>query len=392
MVFLQYGIWGLWYVTMGTYLTRTLGFSGGQVGLADGAPAIGAMISPFLVGLVADRFFAAERIMAVLHFTGAGLLYYVSNATTFPLFYAGLVGHTICFMATLALTNSLTLRTVPHPAREFPRVMLMGSVGWVAAGLLIGQTGLEESSDQFLVAALASACMGLYCLTLPHTPPLSNKGTASIGELLGLDALKLLRVRSFAVFIIGSFLICVPLSFYFSWTNLFLTEAGMTEPASKMTLGQVSDVTFLLLMPFFLRLLGMKWVFLVGMLAWTLRFSLFGLYASGTAWTWLLYAGILVHGMCYDFLFVMGRMYVDRRAPEHLRATAQGLLAFVTLGAGMFVGTWLAGAIGERYTSESSAGIVLHNWQQIWTVPAALSGLVLICFALFFRDDVEAAT
>lgn len=386
MVFLQYGIWGLWYVTMGTYLTRTLAFSGGQVGLAYGTPAIGAMISPFLVGLIADRFFAAERILAVLHFAGAGLLYFVSTTTTFPLFYAGLMAHTICFMATLALTNSLTLRTVADPAREFPRVMLMGSVGWVAAGLLIGQMKLESSAEQFRLAALASAVMGLYSLTLPHTPPLGNRGAASIGELLGFDALKLLRVPSFAVFVLGSFLICVPLSFYFNWTNLFLTEAGMKAPATKMTLGQVSDVTFLLLMPFFLRLLGVKGILLLGMLAWTVRFGLFGLYASGTHLSSLLYAGILVHGMCYDFLFVMGRIYVDHRAPAHLRSTAQGLLAFVTLGVGMFVGTYLAGLVGEHY-STGSGDAALHDWQHIWTVPAILSGIVLVGFALFFQDQ-----
>lgn len=387
MVFLQYGIWGLWYVTMGTYLTKTLGFAGGQVGLAYGTPAIGAMISPFIVGLVADRFFAAERILAALHFVGAALLYFVSTTTTFPPFYAGLMAHTICFMATLALTNSLTLRHVTDPGKQFPRVMVMGSVGWIAAGLLIGQTRVEASAAQFQIAALASAIMGLYSLTLPHTPPLGKQGSTSIGQLLGFDALKMLRVRSFAIFIVGSFLICVPLSFYFAWTNTFLNEIGIKEAASKMTLGQVSDVTFLILMPAFFRVLGVKRMLLLGMLAWAVRFGLFGLYASGMPEQSLLYFAILLHGLCYDFFFVMGRIYVDRRAPAHLQATAQGLLAFVTLGAGMFVGTWLAGVVAEMYSHKDSTGDVLHSWQQIWIVPAIMSAVVLVAFALFFKDE-----
>lgn len=391
MVFLQYGVWGLWYVTMGTYLTRTRGFGGGQVGLAYGTPAIGAMISPFLVGLVADRFLAAEKILAALHFAAAALLYLVSTATTFPAIYAGLIAHTICYMASLALTNSLTLRHVSDPGREFPLVMMMGSVGWIAAGLVVGQSMVEASAAQFRMAAAAGLVMGSYCLTLPHTPPLGRGASTSLGETLGLDALKLLRVRSFAVFLIGSFLICVPLSFYFSWTNVFLNEVGVTRAASKMTLGQASDVTFLILMPFFFRRLGVKRMLLLGMLAWAVRFALFGFYASGTTSMALLYSGILLHGLCYDFFFVMGRIYVDRRAPEHLRATAQGLLAFVTLGAGMFVGTWLSGVVGASYSYESPAGLVQHDWARIWVVPAVLSGVVLVAFALFFHDEEPAA-
>jgi nucleoside transporter len=389
MVFAQYAIWGLWYVTMGTYLTQTLRFSGGQVGLAYGTPAIGAMISPFLVGLVADRFFAAEKILAALHLTGAGLLYVVSTTTTFPAFYAGLMAHTIGYMATLALTNSLTLRHVTDPGRQFPLVMMMGSVGWIAAGLLIGQAEVEALATQFQWAALASAAMGLYCLTLPHTPPLDRQRSTTLGEALGFDALRLLRHRSFAIFLLGSFLICVPLSFYFSWTNVFLNEIGVKQAASKMTLGQVSDVTFLLLMPLFLNRLGVKRMLLLGMLAWTVRFGLFDLYARGLTWTALLYVGVALHGLCYDFFFVMGRIYVDRRAPEHLRATAQGLLAFVTLGAGMFVGTWLSGVIGESAAITNTDGSVVHDWSRIWLIPAMMSGAVLVVFALLFNDEIQ---
>jgi nucleoside transporter len=387
MAFVQYAIWGLWYVTMGTYLTRTLHFTGGQVGLAYGTPAIGAMISPFLVGLIADRFFAAEKILAALHLVGAGLLYYVSTATTFPVFYAALMAHTIGYMATLALTNSLTLRHVSDPGRQFPLVMMMASVGWIAAGLLIGQAEVEASAVQFRWAALASAAMGFYCLTLPRTPPLDRRQSTTLGQALGLDALRLLRRRSFAVFLLGSFLICVPLSFYFSWTNVFLNEIGVKQAASKMTLGQASDVTFLLLMPAFLAHLGVKRMLMLGMLAWTVRFGLFDLYARGFERPALLYAGIAMHGICYDFFFVMGRIYVDRRAPEHLRSTAQGLLAFTTLGAGMFVGTWLSGVVGESAAYTGSGGAVLHDWSRIWIVPSLMSGGVLLAFALLFRDE-----
>lgn len=389
MVFAQYAIWGLWYVTMGTYLTQTLHFSGGQVGLAYGTPAIGAMISPFLVGLVADRFFAAEKILAALHLMGAGLLYFVSTTTTFPAFYGGLMAHTIGYMATLALTNSLTLRHVSDPGRQFPLVMMMGSVGWIAAGLVIGQAEVEAAATQFQWAALASAAMGIYCLTLPHTPPLDRQRSTTLGEAFGFDALRLLRHRSFAIFLLGSFLICVPLSFYFSWTNVFLNEIGVKQAASKMTLGQISDVTFLLLMPLFLNRLGVKRMLLLGMLAWTVRFGLFDLYARGLSWPALLYTGIALHGLCYDFFFVMGRIYVDRRAPEHLRATAQGLLAFVTLGAGMFVGTWLSGVLGESAATTSSDGSVTHDWSRIWVVPSMMSGAVLLVFALLFHDEIQ---
>jgi nucleoside transporter len=245
-----------------------------------------------------------------------------------------------------------------------------------------------------LTAGLAYIFAGIwavpfYCLTLPHTPPLGRQRSTTLGEALGFDALKLLRNRSFAVFLLGSFLICIPLSFYFSWTNVFLNEIGVKQAASKMTLGQVSDVTFLLLMPAFLNRLGVKRMLLLGMLAWTVRFGLFDLYARGFAWPPLLYFGIAVHGICYDFFFVMGRIYVDRRAPEDLRATAQGLLAFVTLGAGMFVGTWLSGVLGELSTITNSDGSVLHDWSRIWIIPSMMSGAVLIAFALLFRDEAR---
>ncbi|MCA1685393.1 MAG: MFS transporter, partial [Planctomycetia bacterium] len=294
MAFLQYFVFGAWYVTMGTYLTETLGCSGGQVGLAYGTPALGAMIAPFFVGMVADRFFATETIMAALHLLGAVLLYAVSQLTTFTTIYPALIVYASAYMATLALTNSLTLHQLDEPDRQFPLVMSMGSVGWIVAGLVIGQLGVEKSAAQFRIAALASAVMGVYSLTLSHTPPSQGGAPVSVGGVLGLDALRLLKVRSFAVFVLGSFLICVPLSFYFAWTNVFLNEIGVDRPATNMTLGQVSDVTFLLLMPFLVGRLGVKAMLLIGMSAWSLRFVLFAAYAGGASAPPFLYVGILL--------------------------------------------------------------------------------------------------
>jgi nucleoside transporter len=389
MVFIQYFVFGAWYVTMGTYLTETLGLSGGQVGLAYGTPALGAMIAPFFVGMVADRFFATERIMAVLHLLGAVLLYAVSQLTTFTTIYPVLIVYASAFMATLALTNSLTLHQLDDPDRQFPLVMSMGSVGWIAAGILIGQLGVEKSATQFQIAALAAAVMAVYSLTLPHTPPPLAGARVTVGGILGVDALRLLKERSFAIFVLGSFLLCIPLSFYFSWTNVFLNEIGIDKPATKMTLGQVSDVTFLLLMPFLVGRLGVKRMLLLGMLAWSVRFLLFAAFVEGAPVPALLYAGILLHGICYDFFFVMGRIYVDRRAPPEIRGTAQGLIAFVTMGAGMFLGTWLSGVVAQHFAMQSATAAPTHRWGPIWLTPAVMAAIVLALFAALFHDDTK---
>jgi nucleoside transporter len=387
MVFLQYCIWSMWYVTMGTYLNSTLGFSGEQIGLAYGTTAIGAMISPFFVGMIADRFFATERILAVLHLLGGALLFFVSTRITFSQFYPWLIMYTLCYMATLSLTNSLALHQMKNPSKEFPAVMFMGSVGWIVGGLVIGQLKVETSAAQFQIASGASVILALYSLTMPHTPPTNAGKPLTATGILGLDALKLMKSRSFATFAVGSFCICVPLSFYFSWTNVFLNEIGVTNAASKMTLGQVSDVLFLLLMPYFTVRLGIKKMLLLGMLAWAVRFTLFTLFAENRSNNGLLYTGILLHGICYDYFFVMGRIYVDKRSPIEIRGTTQGFIAFVTLGAGMFVGTWLSGVVGQAYAYTDVTGTAVHQWNKIWMIPAALAGLVLVFFAVLFKDE-----
>jgi nucleoside transporter len=384
MVFLHYFVWGAWYVTMNTYLTKTLGFKGEQVGLAYGTTAVGALVSPFIVGIIADRFFATQRILGFLHLLGAALLYYVSTLTDFGQFYPALLAYTVTYMAGHGLTNSLTLQHSKHPAKEFPVVMLMASVGWIVAGLVVSWLKLEDSPGMFRLAAGAALAMGLYSLTLPHTPPRGTNAPISLGKLLGFDALSLLRDRAFATFMICSFLICVPLSFYFTWMNTFMNELGIENAAAKMTLGQVSDVIFLLLLPLLLPRLGVKGVLLLGIGAWALRFALFGALTTQLNSTWMLYLGICLHGMCYDFVFVMGRMYVDKRAGEEMRAAAQGLHALVTLGAGMFVGSWLSGVVGQYYTRGST-----HSWQEIWLIPAAMSAVLVVVFGLFFRERHE---
>jgi nucleoside transporter len=380
MVFLHYFVWGLWYVTMGTYLTRTLNWPGSEVGLAYGSTAVGAMVSPFFAGIVADRFLAAQRLLGLLHIVGAGLLWALTALPKFSGFYPVLLLYTVTYMAGHGLTNTLALHHAKNPAREFPLVMIMGSVGWIAAGLTVSALKAEDSARMFQLAAGAALVMGLYSLTLPDTPPKGAGAPASLRTLLGLDALKLMRDRSFATFIVCSFLICVPLSFYFNWMNVFMNELGIPRAAAKMTLGQVSDVAFLLLLPALLPVLRPKGVLLVGILAWALRFAGFAWFDQNRTATWALYAGILVHGMCYDFIFVMGRMYVDQRAGPEIRGAVQGFHAFVTLGAGMFVGSWLSGVVGQRHTLAAAAGSV-HQWGSIWLVPA-----VLAAFMVLFRD------
>ena len=383
MVFLHYFVWGAWYVTMGTYMNEHLKFTGEQIGLAYGTTAIGAMVSPFLAGVIADRFFATQRLLAVLHLIGAGLLYLVSTTTTFSLFYPALIAYTISYMAGHGLTNSLTLHHAKNPERWFPLVMMMGSVGWISAGLTVSWLQFEKTAGMFQLASTAALVMGLYSLTLPHTPPKGAGGTVSLRTVLGLDALTLMRDRSFAVFIICSFLVCVPLSFYFAWMNAFMNELEIKNAAAIMTIGQVSDVVFLLLLPLLLPILRVKGILIVGMIAWALRFGLFSAFDSQRDALWMLYLGIAVHGMCYDFIFVMGRMYVDSRAGEHIRGAAQGLHAFVTLGAGMFIGSWLSGVVGQIYTSKVGG---VHDWRMIWLIPAVLSALLVVLFSLLFRD------
>ncbi|MDD2707562.1 MAG: nucleoside permease [Verrucomicrobiae bacterium] len=382
MIFLQYFIWGAWYVTMGTYLGTTLRFSGGQIGLAYGSTAIAAMVSPFFVGLIADRFFATEKILAILHMAGGIILILVSSLSSFGIFYAALIGHTLCYMPTLALTNSLCFHHMENSGRDFPGVRVFGTIGWIIAGLIIGQLRLEAASMPMKIAGGASILMGLYCLTLPHTPPKRTGAPITFGGILGIEALQLLKKPSFAIFVAGSFLICIPLQFYYAFTNPFLNEIGVINAAGKMTMGQMSEIFFMVVMPFFFARLGVKKMLLAGMLAWTARYLLFA-FGDNQSMVWLLYAGILLHGICYDFFFVTGQIFVDQEAPRHIRAAAQGFIAFVTLGMGMFIGSWLSGSVVQHFAAAAGT----HHWQTIWLIPAAGAGVVLLLFAIFFKSQ-----
>ena len=390
MMFLQYFIWGAWYVTLVTYLSRTLGFSGSQIGWVYATTAIAAMISPFFMGLVADRYFASEKVLAGLHLVGGFLLYWVSGLDDFSNLFPVLLIYALCYMPTLALTNSLSFHHMESPEREFPRVRVLGTIGWIAAGLLVGRLHLEATAVPLQIAAGASVLMGLYCLLLPHTPPKGGGQPFSLRGLLGLDALSLMKERSFAVFVAGSFLLCIPLQFYYTFTNLFLNEIGVSQAASKMTLGQGSEILFMLALPFFLTRVGLKGTLLIGMAAWVARYLLFS-WGDGSQYLWMLLGGILLHGICYDFFFVAGQVYVDRKAPIRVRAAAQGFIALVTLGLGMFVGARVSGLVVQHYSFTGVDGGVQHHWGEIWLVPAVAAAVVLVLFAFFFRPGrVEA--
>jgi nucleoside transporter len=388
LMFLQYFVWGAWYVTMGTWLGETLKFSGGQIGLAYGTTALAAMISPFFVGMIADRFFATERILAVLHLVGAVALFLASTQTSFGALYGVLLVYTLCYMPTLALSNSLSFHHMADPGRQFPGVRVLGTIGWIVAGLTIGTLGLEATAVPMRMAAAASVLLGVFSLALPHTPPQRLGHRPTLRDVLGLDALKLMQDRSFAVFVLGSFLVCIPLQFYYAFTNPFLNEIGVVNAAGKMTLGQMSEIGFMLVMPWFFRRLGVKYMLLVGMAAWTARYVLFAFGDNG-ALVWMLYGGILLHGICYDFFFVTGQIYVDTKAPDDLRAAAQGFIAFVTLGVGMFIGSWLSGLVVDAYAVPGAEA--QHQWRSIWLVPAAGAAGVLVLFGLFFHGNDDGA-
>ncbi len=405
MMFLQYFTWGAFFVTLSTYLTR-LGFSGERIGLCYGASALGAIVAPFFVGMIADRFFATQRILAVLHLVGAVLLYFVSTVSEFSSFYPLLLLYFICYMPTLALTNSLSFSHMSSPEKQFPGVRVLGTIGWIAAGLIVGYLmiedtaataqvgesdvaavtykGIEDTNIPILIAAATSALLGLYCLALPHTPPASRGQKISVRDILGLDALALMRQWSFTVFVVGSFLVCIPLQFYYGFTNFFLNDVGVANAAGKMTIGQMSEIVFMLVMPVFFLRLGVKYMLLVGMLAWAVRYVLFA-YGNPTDLMWMYYIGIALHGICYDFFFVTGYIYVDKKAGEKIRASAQGFITLVTLGIGGFIGTWLAGRTLDQYTNESG----VHDWTSFWLVPAAAAGVVMVLFAVMFNDRVD---
>lgn len=396
MMFLQFFIWGAWAVTLGAYLGE-IGFTGADVGRAYSTTAIAAILSPFFVGMVADRFFAAQRVLGLLHLLGAVLMYFAAKMTAPMPFFWVLLAYALCYMPTLALTNAIAFRQMDDTERQFPAIRVFGTLGWIVAGLAITAVGslagknIELTSTPLLMAAGCSVLMGFYSFLLPNTPPAGAGKKVTIGDVLGLDALKLMKDLSFTVFVLSSLLICIPLAFYYNFTNMFLNESGMEAVAAKMTLGQASEVGFMLVMPFFFRRLGVKMMLLVGMLAWVARYVLFA-YGNTDSLVFMFYLGILLHGICYDFFFVTGQIYVDKVAPESIRASAQGFIALVTYGVGMAIGSmFVSGYVVDHFAvTDEAAETVVHNWTSIWLVPAGMALAVATLFVLLFRNKLDA--
>lgn len=389
-MFLQYFIWGAWFVSMGTYLANALRFGGEQIGAAYGAFAIGSMISPFFVGLVADRYFASQKLLGALGLLGAFVLFGLANVQSFGVFYPMLILYCALFAPTLALGNSLSLHHLQDAKRDFPRVKILSAVGWIAGGVTLSLLRGEQSPVQFYLAGTVSLAFGLFALFLPHTPPKKVGQNVRLGEVLGLDALALLRKPSYAIFIVCMFLICIPLYFYFVMMAIYLTELQWTGIAGKMTLAQVSDVIFLFLLPVMLKQWGYKKTIFIGILAWAARYFLLA-QSMGSAdfGVLFIYAAILLHGVCYDFLFVAGQLYVDGEANERIRGAVQGFIAFILWGAGAFVGTLLAGKVLATYQLAVPEGTIAHDWTRIWMTPAIGASIVLIIFFIFFREPAK---
>lgn len=358
MMFLQFFLWGAWYVTPYLFLGK-INFSGTEIGWTYSVGPIAGMISPFFVGMFADRFFATERIMGVLHLLGGMIMlaaaFYMGTATPSPLLVNLIFfGHMLCYFPTLALTNTLALHNMTDAEKQFPWIRVWGTIGWIAAGVCIGMLGWDADIKMFYVAGFAALLMGLYSFTLPHTPPPSAGKQVSVRELIGLDALVLLKNPSYATFMFSSFLICIPLAFYYQMAGKFADSAGLASPAFKMTFGQMSEIFFMLVMPFFFARLGVKWMLFVGMLAWVIRYGLFALGADDRI-AWMVLTGIILHGICYDFFFVTGQIYTDKVAPPSIRGQAQGMLVLFTIGLGMFIGAQVAGRVENYYTLDKSS-------------------------------------
>jgi len=395
MMFLQFFIWGGWFVTLGTYLSNTLQANGGQIGMAFSTQSWGAIIAPFIVGLIADRFFNAERILGLLHLVGAALMYFMYQASDFASFYPYVLAYMIAYMPTLALVNSVSFGQMDDPSKQFGKVRVWGTVGWIVAGLMISYVFSWDSAQSiangmlkntFLLCSIASLALGVFSFTLPKTPPQSSDKAVGVRDVLGLDALALLKDKNFLVFFLSSVLICIPLAFYYQNANPFLTEIGVENATGKMTLGQVSEVLFMLALPVFLNRFGIKATLVIGMAAWVIRYALFAFGNADDA-LFMLIVGIALHGICYDFFFVSGQIYTNAKAGEAVKSAAQGLITLATYGVGMLVGFAVAGAITDSYTLESGA----HSWQQVWLFPAAFAAVVLVLFAILFKSEkVEA--
>lgn len=395
MMFLEFFIWGAWFVTLGTFLNINLNATGLESANVFSTQSFGAIIAPFIIGLIADRYFNAERILGVLHLIGAFLMYQMYSASNVAVFYPYVLAYMIAYMPTLALVNSVSFRQMNNPEKEFSSIRVWGTIGWIIAGLVISYLFHWDSGDSlregalrntFLMAGIASLILGVYSFVLPKTPPIAREAgqKSSIAEILGLDALKLLNKKDFLVFFVSAILICIPLAFYYQNANPFLSDIGLPNPTGKMAIGQISEALFLLLLPVFFSRFGFKKTILFGMIAWAIRYVLFA-YGNADELSFMLIIGIALHGICYDFFFVSGQIYTDARAGEKYKSSAQGLVTLATYGVGMLIGFWVAGFVTEYYKEAE----VTNFWQSVWIVPASIAAVVFVLFFIFFKEEKE---
>lgn len=384
MMFIMFFSWGAWYGQMSKYLLITLNATGDQVGNAYATFSIAAIFAPFFVGLIADRFFSAQKVMGFLNILGGVILYFLSQTKDPEIFFWYILAYTLCFAPNLALSNSIAMNQMQNPEKEFPAIRVTGTIAWIVVTNIIGFLALGASVAIFQIAMISSFALGIYAFFLPDTPPKADKN-ASVGQILGLDAFKLFKDRSFLIFFISSILICIPLSFYYAMANPSLTDLHMSNVENKMSLGQASEVIFMLLIPMAFIRLGVKKMLVVGLVAWIIRFLCFG-YGDGIQSEWILYIGIILHGICFDFFFVTGQIYTDQKAGVKIKSSAQGLITLATYGVGMGIGSKLSGIVLDMYTSNG-----VHDWKSVWMVPAAIAALVLILFVLFFSEKKQTA-
>lgn len=397
MMFLEFFVWGAWFVTLATFLGNNFHASDLQIGSAFSTQCFGAIIAPFIIGLIADRYFNAEKILGILHLLGALLMYQMYRSTDFAAFYPYVFIYMVAYMPTLALVNSVSFNQMKNPEKEFGFIRAFGTLGWIVAGLLISfafhwdseenlKAGLMKNT--FLMTAIASLALGLFSFALPKTPPKINKEEkVKLSSVLGLDALKLLKDKNYIIFFLASVLICIPLAFYYQYANPFLLDAGLSNATGKMTFGQMSELLFMLLLPVFFSKFGMKKTLALAMLCWVIRYLLFG-FGNAHELSFMLIIGIAMHGLCYDFFFVTGQIYTDNKAGEKYKSAAQGLITLATYGVGMLVGFYVAGIIKDKYTP--AAGIA--DWKHIWTIPAIIAAVVLLLFIIFFKEEKNTNT
>ena len=382
MMFLQYATWGAWAVSMGGYMGGTLKFEGFEIGSIYSTTAIAAMISPLFLGYVADRLMATEKLIGILHLIGAVLLGVAAVTTDFGPLYAIMIIYSLCYMPTLALTNSISFANIGDPEKEFPGIRVWGTWGWIVAGWIVGFALDGTTNLPIFLAAASSAALGIFSFSLPHTPPSGGQQaqTEQQSDEKGQGLGALLADPSFLVFLICSFLVCIPLSFYYGFANLFLSEIDAPYPTALQTLGQLSEVGFMAAMPFFIMRLGVKKMLAVGMLAWVVRYFCFGTLSFP-----LIVFGLFLHGVCYDFFFVASQIYVDNRVRPSQRASAQSFIAFVTLGLGMFVGAYVGGWIYDAYPGTDG----VHGWFHIWLWPALAAAVTCAIFWVGFKDPKD---